>query len=278
MLLLLGCAPPTPTLTLPPVPVATAEPLAVDRLLAPTPFGATTDVLCPWARGEAVPDASIARWLAEKRLTWRVLNVAAGTFGGEPLGKAAELRDAQGALEKRCGGTLREDYVVAAGVGATHGEVTRAVMAVARARYADPWVAVSGAPVTAPERRASGAALVLVLGRTPTVLVDDVPTDAGLETALPGARCLIVSASEKAGWGDTVSAFAQGRSAGVAVYLAQMVGGEAPAPAPHADGPAGAPLHGTLAALRVTTPGLGGSPCGGPAILQVEAIPALPPK
>lgn len=113
-------SPPPPALPLGTGPAVENGQLAeVEWFLAPTALGAKDNLLCPWFRGESVPDASLARWKAEARLDWLVLSVGAGrdaTLAGSPdlAARAREALDASAALATRCGAARPVRVVVAA--------------------------------------------------------------------------------------------------------------------------------------------------------------------
>lgn len=143
MWFLLACIPPAPEVRLPtPPPAEHAEALSADRLLTPTTLGASTDVLCPWARGEPTPDASIVRWLAEERLVWRVYDVEASTLGGRPFDRALELAEAASALDQRCGATLPRDVLVAAGPEVRNERVFAGMIQLSRYQVEPYWLLV----------------------------------------------------------------------------------------------------------------------------------------
>ena len=149
----LACIPPAPEVRLPtPPPAEHADALSTDRLLTPTTLGASSDVLCPWARGEPTPDASIARWLAEERLVWRVYDVEASTLGGRPFDRALELAEAASALDQRCGTTLPRDVLVAAGPEVRNERVFAGMIQLSRYQVEPYWLLVTD---TTPEPAAT---------------------------------------------------------------------------------------------------------------------------
>jgi hypothetical protein len=149
-LLLAACTPPPPpSIALPAMPAAAAaESVNVDRFLVATPLGAKDAMLCPWFRGEAVPDASLARWTAEDRLVWLVLEAgpAGPTLaGGDVATVARATREAATKLAETCGGTRAADVLVALGADAKRSSVDSALTTLAAAGFASAWVAVAGA-------------------------------------------------------------------------------------------------------------------------------------
>lgn len=144
--LVLACRAPV-GLVLPLAPPAeNASALPVARLLAPTPLGAGSDVLCPVAQGEHVSPASLDRWIAEGRLAWRVLVVGAkgATYAGRPDARAAaaEQVDAIRALAKRCGTEPAMDALVAVPPEAPYGELVEAFRMAVQVGLEPTWVLV----------------------------------------------------------------------------------------------------------------------------------------
>ena len=189
MLLLFACAPPLPSLSVPPSPPAEhADALPVDRLLAPTPLGATGDLLCPWVRGEAVPDASIARWLSEGRLTWRVFDARAETFAGRPLDEAGTFAEAARTLDERCQGQRPADVLVVAAPEVPAAGVTRGLYALSMVPFEDFWLRVEdGSPAPLPASPAPvEAAPVEAATTTPSTPHTGAAAAEVLEAALGG--------------------------------------------------------------------------------------------
>jgi hypothetical protein len=260
--LLLACTSPASQLQLPPLPTAGyAEALPVAKLLTPSALGASSDILCPWARGEEIPDASLARWVAERRLVWRVADVAAGTFAGEPLANAAEVQAQADALAKRCGAELGRDVLIVAGGATPYGDVAKVVQALANLRYEDPWLAVADVPssIAAPAAPRAGS-VPTPEAATPATGTPAMDLRAALRTPSP---CTLVSAAESATWVSVVSRVAQARAAGADVVLGIEAGGPASGPA----SPSGADselapiaVGGSVGAVRMSSPRYGG--CG----------------
>lgn len=300
LLLLIACAPPSATLALPVAPPAThASALEAARLLTPTTFGAASDILCPWARGEAVPDASITRWVAERRLTWRVLVLAPeATFGGLPIADASSLSAAADALEARCGGLPPRDFLVAAGPEVPYGRVADGLYQLGKVRFDRPWLLVDDldvAPVSpsAESRLTASAAGGNGLQRGGdsdhvTLTVEDPPRVFGADGALLGTmeealalhpRCVVVAGSKSAAWGPAVALADAGRGSGGEVMLALAIGdgddagstGVLPVPS----GGRSASMHTQLAVLPIVEPTLCGESggCGCLAGATREGVP-----
>ncbi len=178
-LLLLGaCTPPAPpALSLPTgvVTVAHAESVSIDRFLAPTALGAKDDLLCPWARGEPVPDASLARWTAEKRLSWRVVEVGPGgaTFdGATDLVAAATASVANAAaLATRCGTPARVEALVAIAPETPAATVDLAITGLGRNGLGPLWMLVEDPTPGAATGASAGEGKATPKGGTYTVLV-----------------------------------------------------------------------------------------------------------
>lgn len=248
-LLLAACTPPPPpSLTLPPLPVVThAEPVSVDRFLSATALGAKDALLCPWFRGETVPDASLARWTTEARLAWLVLDVGAdgATLAGnaDVAARAAEARAAAETLKGTCGAERPVEVLVTAGPDTPREAVTGALATLDATLPAETrWIAVAD------------------------------PSPAPL--APTGASATCGAAAAAASWGGTLAAVDGLRAAGVArVTLGDTT--EAPlTAAPAMAGPASSvPLHGQIAAVPLAAPCVAGAP-GCPC----EAAPAAAPE
>lgn len=157
-LLFSACSPPPPpALALPPLLAAeNAESIGVDRFLAATELGAKDGLLCPWFLGEPVPDASLARWTAEERLTWLVLEVSPrGTRLADELDiarVAKEYERARKTLADRCGGTRELHVLAVVDADATTGALVEPVRAAIGANVDGFWLAVddpSPAPAAA---------------------------------------------------------------------------------------------------------------------------------
>lgn len=119
--------------------------LPLASLLTPTAFGASNDVLCPWARGEVAAAASMPRWIAEGRLTWRVLRPEEpATFSGLPLAEGRVIIEGLEALEARCGAEPgRRNYLIAASGSTASGAVTKSMYEVGKLKFEEPWCLVS---------------------------------------------------------------------------------------------------------------------------------------
>lgn len=276
LLLLAACAPPSATLSLPAVPPAMhASELEAARLLTPTTFGATSDILCPWARGETVPDASIARWVAEKRLIWRVLVLAPeATFGGLPIADAPSVAAAADALEARCGGLPPRDFLVAAGPDVPYGRVADGLYQLGKVRFDRPWLLVDAAGVTPVATSPTGLQQGGERDHV-TLTVEDPPRVFGADGALLGTveealaqhpRCVIVAGSKSAAWGPAVALADAGRGSGGEVMLALAIGdgddagstGVLPVPS----GGRSASMHTRLPVLPIVEPTLCGESGG----------------
>ncbi|MDP2314256.1 MAG: hypothetical protein Q8P41_15245 [Pseudomonadota bacterium] len=297
MLLLLACAASQPGMPVPTVlaPAEHAEAVSVDAFLAPTALGASNDLLCPWARGEPVPDASLARWIAEKRLTWRVLEIGAtSTFAGSAAPDAAQASmDAASALASRCGTEPTLEVLVAAAPDATLLTVARAMVAVVRIGFEPGWLLVDDPtpgpppPDTAPpvqidvrvgsdgrvvverEEVVAGTQTAADPGVTPGTAAPVVaapPVDTSLAVAVAGpAACAVVTAADGARWERVVAAIDGMRARGVPnVFLATEssveagIDGGVPALARRL-----VPLHGTVAAIPLSLPrDVWAEPCG----------------
>lgn len=159
VLFLLACSSVAPSISLPVAPAAAhAASLPLANLLTPTAFGASDDVLCPWARGEPAASASIPRWLAEGRLAWRVLRPdEPATFAERPLSEGLAVIDALEAVEARCGGEPGpRNYLIAASGTTPSGAVLKGMYEVGKLRFEVPWVLVSDtSPAPAPARPAA---------------------------------------------------------------------------------------------------------------------------
>ncbi|MES2643118.1 MAG: hypothetical protein V4850_26785 [Myxococcota bacterium] len=265
MFLLLACAP-----SVPGVPVLTAlapashaEAVSVDRFLAPTGLGATNDLLCPWARGEPVPDASLVRWVAEGRLTWRVLTVgSAVTFAGsaEPDAASASMGAAR-ALAARCGTDISADVLVVAAPEVAFATVARAVITVTQAGLGPAWLLVDDPTPTAPT-------LAAVL-RMYTVGVDanGVVTVERDEPAAGPDGCAVVTGADAARWDGVVAAVDDLRRRGVTEVMlategvvreARPMGGSPP-------GVRTVPVHDDVAVIPLVIPRMcaeGATGCG----------------
>jgi hypothetical protein len=273
--LLLSCsAPPPPALTIS-TDVASmehAESVPVARFLAPTALGAATDVLCPWARGEVVPDASLGRWMAEQRLAWRTVTVheEGGHGPYDPaVGAAAKLFVASAeALETRCGTSVARDVLVTVGPEVS----TRRVYAVlAEATHAGlvPWMLVADpTPDAAPVPPRPGDAIALgvtAAGETfryfPDLNVDAITGDLdspALAPALAQAGCATVAIDENVPWQRHMALMDALYARRVPLWYTGVILGAAftvkPTTAAIAEHVTTEPLHGTVAAWRLPTP------------------------
>lgn len=293
-----ACAPPAPTLLLPTAPVALhAEPLELTRLLGPTALGASSEVLCPWARGEPIPDASLARWLAEKRLVFRVIEVGEVTsFAGSPLSAAGGVAEAARALEQRCDARISDDYLVAAGPDVAAGLVFDGIHALGKVGFATLWLLVTGLsadaagpaspvsdrPPPTGTPRISGI-LGSKAGRSLTVVAEDPvkvfdeagPLDIPLADALATRpECVIMAARPSARWGSVAELAGLSRGVAADVMLARVMEESTPDRPPSTPAPAiMVMLRDRVPALRITTPTLGGSRCGaGPVPVEEPPI------
>lgn len=180
VLFLLACSSVALTLSLPVAPPAeNAVSLPLRDLLTPTVFGASDDVLCPWARGDPAASASIPRWLAEGRLTWRVLRPEEpATFAGQPLAEGRAVIEALEAVETRCGAEPGpRNYLIAASGTTLSGAVTKGMYEVGKLQFDEPWCLVSDAtPAPAPPGRVAAGRGVPKL-EAPAV--DPTPGDTG---------------------------------------------------------------------------------------------------
>lgn len=246
---LLACSAPVPTVNLPVAPAAlNGEELKLDTLLTPTEFGASSHLLCPWARGEVQPPASIARWVAEKRLVHRVIVVSENTmFGGAPIEDGGTLHVARVELGKRCGASLPTDVLLAAAVDTPAGLVVDAADQVARSGFDPAWLLVHGPTRPAPHIVGSDNATI-VASEPAQAFLDRDPTSrtlAEIWAAKPG--CVVLVAPAEATWGGAV-AIADGiRSVAAHVLLARLVD-DAPPKVPALSG-ALQPTSGAVAVL-----------------------------
>lgn len=285
--LLTACATPTVEVALPRAPPAThGSTLEAARLLTPTPFGAESDVICPWARGEAVPDASIARWVAEKRLAWRVLELAPeARFGGLPIADVASLAAAADSVEARCGALPPRDFLLAAGPDVPYGRIADGLYQLGKERFNVPWLLVDDPDpaTTSPASlrpRSDGVpaglsgleggrtqdAITLVVGDPPQVFAFDGRVFGSVDQALaqhPG--CVVVAAAGDSNWGQAVALADAAIGSGGEVMLA-LVADDRPSPAtgelPAPSGGRLASLHTRLAVLPVIEPTVCGSESG----------------
>lgn len=271
MWLLLACTPPpAPALAVPAnlVAVEHAESVSVDRFLGPTALGASNDLLCPWARGEPVPDASLARWFAEKRLAWRM--VERGTAGDHDsydpaLRDAARvwLEDAK-ALGERCGTPPRNDVLVAAGADLLYDDAITAAASTSREGL-QPWLLVADPnPDAASVPARPGDAVTVLLGgsgstavmyQTGADAIVGLRDDPAVAAAIGGSGCVVVTAAPDVSWGAALGLADDLRARHVPLRAFGLSMPDAPATSPpSAPSPASVvtvPLHGTLAAWRL---------------------------
>jgi hypothetical protein len=251
MLLLLACSPPAPPALAVPVgvpAVVNAEPVPVDRFLGHTALGASTDLLCPWARGEAVPDASLARWMAEKRLAWRVVEVgpAGATMDGtRDLRAATEAAaSAADALAARCGTPARRDLLVVAGPDVVYADVFPTLEEGGRAGLA-AWLLVSDPTPDAPPVPLRPGALLVVDVRGAAVSAAD-------------AGCVALTATSDTAWGAVLTAMDDLRARQLPLHRVSLLAGGPGAPAAPPATPAArrdVPLHAVVSALPLPNPG-----------------------
>lgn len=148
-------------------------------LLTPTTFGASDDVLCPWARGEAAAAASIPRWVAEGRLTWRVLRPdEPATFAERPLAEGLAVIAALEELEARCGAEPGpRNYLIAASGTTASGAVLQGMYEVGKLKFEEPWCLVFDAtPGPGPAARARAAIGQAVVEEPPATAIGDEAT------------------------------------------------------------------------------------------------------
>lgn len=253
-LLLLACTAPVPSVNLPVAPSATyGEALDLNQLLGPTPFGANSDVLCPWARGETIAPSALARWVAEKRLVHRVLVVAdPTTFAGAPLEAAEASADATVALEARCGATIGRDVLVAAPPAAPAGAVTDAIQAIARVGYSPTWILVNGPIRSAPTGAESGRATVIVSDPPQAFGGADGTAMSVVDALASKPACVILTPLRDAPWARVVEYADEIRKVPAIIMLAILIDDRtmaAAAPEPVVL----APATGTVAALPLTS-------------------------
>lgn len=281
MWLMFACTPPpAPALAVPAnlVPVEHAESVPVGRFLGPTALGAANDLLCPWARGEPVSDASLARWFAEKRLVWR--SAERGTAGADgasdpALREAARvwLEDAN-ALGERCGTPPRRDVLVAAAADLRYDDVITAAASTSREGL-HPWLLVADpSPDAAPVPARLGDAVTVVLGASganavlfttgANAIVGD-RDDPAVAAAIEASGCVLVTATADVPWGaalrladDLRARQVPLRGFGLSVPSATAValfsvpeGPTSPPPTASHASDVTVSLHGTLAAWRL---------------------------
>jgi len=272
MVFLLACSPPAPPVLALPAAVPAvdhAESVSVDRFLAPTALGASTDVLCPWARGEAVPDASLARWMAEKRLAWRVIEVgpSGATLDGTPDLRAATdaTAAAADALAARCGTAARRDVLVVAGPDVAFADVSPALVQVDRVGLS-AWVLVSDTTPDAAALSLRPGALLEVHLRGDTVTgasaAGGPPVDGALDALAPlldGAGCVRLNAASDASWGAVLTTIDSLRARQIPLHDVPLLPGGPAAPAvaprPAEAAPTRVPLHGAVSAWPLPSPG-----------------------
>jgi hypothetical protein len=263
--LLLACAPSVPAVPVLTVlaPARHAEAVSVDRFLAPTALGATNDLLCPWARGEPVPDASLARWVAEGRLTWRVLTIgAAVTFAGapEPDASASASMAAARSLAARCGTDIAAEVLVMAAPEVAFATVARAVITATQAGLGPAWLLVDDPTPTPPTLAAAPRMYTVAVDASGGVTVErDEPAAAGSD------GCAVVTGADGARWDRVIGAVDDLRGRGVIEVMLATEGVLGGAPVVAGAAPAGrsVPLHQDVAVIPLVIPRMHDLQAGG---------------